>query len=110
MSDEQTIQRWRGLAALVHEAVDAGSRAIERVHLDTAGRPFAILEQVPVVAAPSKLVHVVHDAIVTTTYAGVRLVNTAVGKAAELVLDRVEAPPTGEPVLDVQPAIDEHPD
>ncbi len=110
MSDEQTMQRWRGLATLVHTAVDRGTRAIERVHLDTTRRPFAILEQVPLVAGPSKLVQVVHDAIVTTTYSSVRLVNTAVGKAAELVLDRVEAPPTVEPVLDVQPAIDERPD
>lgn len=101
MNDERRMQRWRGLAALVRTAVDEGSRAIERVHLDTARRPFAILEQVPVVAAPSKLVHVVHDAIVTTTYSSIRLVNAAVGKAGEVVLDRLDdAPPASREPLE----------
>jgi hypothetical protein len=101
MSEERTMQRWRGLAALVRTAVDEGSRAIERVHLDTARRPFAILEQVPLVAAPSKLVHVVHDAIVTTTYTGIRLVNGAVGKAAEVVIDQLDdAPPVSREPLE----------
>ncbi len=92
MTDEQTKQKWRGLRALIHEAVEHGSRAVERVHLDTARRPFEILEQVPGVAGPTKAVHAVHDAVVTTSYAAVRLVNTVVGKATDTALELLAEP------------------
>jgi hypothetical protein len=89
---QQSRHKWRGLAALVHDAVEHGSRAVERVHLDTSRRPFAILEHVPIVAGPSKVVHVVHDAFVSTGYATVRVVNAVVGKVADVALDLLEAP------------------
>ncbi|MFV8749389.1 hypothetical protein ACNOYE_02430 [Nannocystaceae bacterium ST9] len=90
MTDERGWQKWRGLKALVHDAVEHGSRAIERVHLDTARRPFALLEIVPGIATPTKVVHVVHDALVTTSYSAVRLVNAALGKAADVALDLLD--------------------
>ena len=40
----QTFQRVRGLVKLAGEAVEHGSRAVERVHRATTARPFAILE------------------------------------------------------------------
>ena len=93
MTDERGLNKWRGLKALVHDAVEHGSRAVERVHLDTARRPFTILEQVPAVAGPSKIVHTVHDVLVTTTYTAVRLVNAAVGKAADVAFDLLDDDP-----------------
>ena len=38
-------KRWRGLKTLVHDAVEHGSRGIERVQKETAATPFGILEQ-----------------------------------------------------------------
>ncbi len=38
------LKRWRGLLALVRDAVEHSSRAVERIQLDVAERPFAILE------------------------------------------------------------------
>lgn len=90
MTDKQTTQKWRGLKALIHDAVEHGSRAVERVHLDTTRRPFVILEHVPIVSGPSKIVHVVHDTMVSTTYAAVRIVNAVVGKAADVALDLLD--------------------
>ena len=84
------LAKWRGLKALLVDAVEHGSRAIERVHLETAKRPFAILEQIPVVAEPAKLVHEVHDAVVGTTYALVRTANRAAGLTVDVALDAVE--------------------
>jgi len=67
--------KWLGLLRLAQDAVDHGSRAIEKVHLQSAQRPFFVLEQIPAIAGTVQLVHVLHDALVTTTYSAVRLVN-----------------------------------
>jgi hypothetical protein len=70
---------WRGVVALVGEAVEHGSRAVERVHLETAKRPFVILEHIPVVAPVARIVHVAHDATAMTVYGTIRAVNAGVG-------------------------------
>jgi len=74
------IKRWKGLRALIGDAVEHGASAIERVHVATANRPFAIMEQIPGIAEPVKGIHQIHDAIVTHTYGAVRLVNRASAK------------------------------
>ncbi|GAC1541909.1 MAG: hypothetical protein NVS3B10_06400 [Polyangiales bacterium] len=98
--DHDTLRRWRGLRALVTDAVDHGSTAIERIQKETARRPFALLEALPPVAAPAKVVHVLHDAAVGGTHGAIRLVNQVVGTAVDAVidiLDRVDEPPPGAP-------------
>ena len=49
----ETLSRARGLAALVRDAVEHGSRAVEKVHLEIARRPFTVLEHVPGIEAPN---------------------------------------------------------
>jgi hypothetical protein len=88
-----TLKKVRGLRALVEDVVEHGSRAVERVHLATARRTFTILEQIPVIAEPARAVHLVYDATVGASYAGVRLVNRAVGAIAELAIDAIEEAP-----------------
>jgi hypothetical protein len=70
---------WRGVVALVGDAVEHGSRAVERVHLETAKRPFVILEHVPVVAPFARVVHVAHDATTRTVYGTIRAVSAGIG-------------------------------
>ncbi len=72
---------WRGVVALVGDAVEHGSRAVERVHLETAKRPFVILEHIPVVAPVAHIVHVAHDAMAMASYGAIRAVNAGVGAA-----------------------------
>lgn len=92
------VKRWKGLRALIGDAVEHGASAIERVHVATAKRPFTVMEQIPGLAEPVKGIHAVHDAIVTNTYGAVRLVNRAVGQALDAALDAVAEPePAGEP-------------
>jgi hypothetical protein len=79
-------KRWRGLVALVRDAVEHGSRAVEKIQLETAGRPFGILEQIPGVAEPTRVVHVIHDATVSGVHGIVRAVAHAVGTTADVVL------------------------
>jgi hypothetical protein len=84
------LKRWRGLTALVADAVEHGSRAVERVHMATARRPFVIIEQVPGIAQPTLLVHAVHDVVVTRTYDAIRLVNRALSIVLDTTLEVLE--------------------
>jgi len=84
------LARWRGVAALVRDAVEHGSRAIERVQLETAGRTFTILEHIPPIAGQARLIHTVHDTSITAVYGVIRAVNTAVGTTVAVVLEQVE--------------------
>jgi hypothetical protein len=81
------LKKWRGLKGLVEDAVENGSRAIQKIQLETAARPFAILERLPVVAAPAKTVHLIHDATVSATHAAVRVIAKAVGGAVDVAFD-----------------------
>jgi hypothetical protein len=85
------MQRWRGLKSLIVDAVHHGSRAVERIQLETARVPFEILEKVPPLAEPVKGIHVVYDTSVTATHGIIRWVNGAVGKGLDVVIDVVEA-------------------
>jgi hypothetical protein len=88
MSD---IKRWRGLKDLIRDATLHGSGAVERVHLETARRPFHVLKQIPPIAAPTSSIERIHDAIVTTTYGAVRGVTRVVDAAADAAFDALES-------------------
>lgn len=89
MNEER--RRWRGLAMLVRDAVEHGSRAVEKVHLEAARRPFTVLEHIPVIDAPTKVVHAVHDLTVSSVYETIRIVNRVVGSTIDLALEHAPA-------------------
>lgn len=91
--------RWKGLSSMIGDAVEHGSRAVERIHMATARRPFQIIEQIPAVAVPTKLVHGVHDAIVTQTYNQIRWWNSLVQQVVQAAL-----PEDPKPTTSAQPA------
>lgn len=70
--------RARGAIRLAGEVVDHGAGAIERVHLATAARTFAILEMLPVVAGPARIVRAFHTLATKASYGSVRIVARAV--------------------------------
>ena len=45
-----SMDRWKGLRALLTDAVEQGTSAVERVHRATAARPFDVLDHIPGVA------------------------------------------------------------
>ena len=61
-----------------------------------------VLEAIPPVAAPAKVVHVVHDLVVTTSYASVRAVNRVVGATDTA---RIGIVASGATYLDVRQAL-----
>ena len=50
-----------------------------------------MLEAVPPIAKPAKVVHVVHDAWLTAVYGGIRMVNALVGKTLDVAMDVADA-------------------
>jgi hypothetical protein len=91
-NDDRGMRRLRGAIALLSDAVEHGTSAIERVHLATAARPFAILEAIPPTALVAKGVHVAHDAISSGVYGTIRAVNRVARSAVSLVLDAADSP------------------
>jgi hypothetical protein len=87
---DDTKKRLLGLRSLVTEVVEHGSKAVQDVHLATAARTFVVLEAVPPIAKPAKVVHVAHDVCVSGVYGAIRLVNRAVGKTLEVAIDIAE--------------------
>lgn len=90
-------QQLRGLNDLLQTAVEQGASAVERVHMETARRPFAILEQIPVLGTPSKGVHLVHDGLVKFSYGAVRAITRLVGRTADVAIDALPTEPPPEP-------------
>jgi hypothetical protein len=98
-----SIKRWQGLRALVIDAVEHGATAIERVHLETARRPFSIMENIPALAEPAQNIREVHDTIVSGVYTSVRLVNQLVGKTLDAALAAIDAQPQHQEPAPEQP-------
>jgi hypothetical protein len=87
-----SVSRWRGAVALVRDAVEHGSRAVERIQIESARRPFGIMEHIPGVATPTRIVHGIHDASVTAVHEVIRAVNGAIGSTVEFALQQMEEP------------------
>ena len=87
MTDSKDIRRLRGAAELLSDAVEHGASAIERVHLATAARPFAILENIPPTALVARGVHVAHDAIAQSVYGSIRAVTRLARVAVTTAID-----------------------
>ena len=85
------LRRWRGLKALLVDAALHGSAAVERLQRETAGRPFAVLEALPLIGTPARGVHVVHELALGLTHRAIRAGVRAAGAVLELALDRAEA-------------------
>jgi hypothetical protein len=85
-----TIERWRGLAALVTDSVEGGSRAIERIQKETAQQVFAVLELLPPLAPSARLLRTVHTFFLGTTHRAVRLVNAGVRTTVDIALVSIE--------------------
>lgn len=81
-------EQWQGVASLVGDALEHGVSAVERVHLETAGRTFAVLESIPGLAPPAKLIHAAFAGSVSTTYGTIRWVARGLVGATQVVLSR----------------------
>lgn len=86
----ETVQRWRGLTALVADMVLQGASAVERIHLSTARKPFTVLKHIPGVAPGAALVETIYNGSVAGTYASVRAVTRIVAKTVDVALEAAD--------------------
>jgi len=84
------MNRLRGLKDLVQDAVEEGSAAVEKIHRGTADKTFGVLEMIPPVALPAKIVHLAHNVVLSTVYGSIRVVNRIAGATAGVVIDVVD--------------------
>jgi len=83
-------RRLRGLKRLIHDGVELGANFVEKHHRHAAEKPFRVLEAIEPIAAPTKLVHTVHDGVLTLTYGSIRAINKATEVVDDWVVDRLE--------------------
>lgn len=82
------MQDTRGWVKRIGASVQRGSSALENQHLVKLRPIFALLERLPGLGGPARLVHALHDAAFRTTYSAVRVVTGAITTAADMVLSR----------------------
>ena len=88
--DELGWRRLRGLRRLLHDGVRQGADFVEKHHRHAAGKPFAVLESIPLIAAPTRVVHGIHDGVLSLSYGGIRTINHAVEAADHWLVDRLD--------------------
>ena len=72
------------------DAVDGGSKAVERVQHSTAKTAFSLLAQVTPLKVPVSGLQEIHDTAIHTVHGMIRLVNRVAGSTLDAVLDVVE--------------------
>ena len=76
--DDEGWRRLKGLKRLIHDGVRQGADFVEKHHRHAAEKPFRVLESIPAIAVPTKVVHVVHDGVLSLGYGGIRAINQAI--------------------------------
>jgi len=81
----------RGFKRLLHDGVREGASFVEKHHRHAANKPFDVLEAIPPVALPTKVVRAIHDGVVTAVYTTIRGVNDITERVDDWVVDQLEA-------------------
>jgi len=76
-----TLERLDAYRALLQDAVEEGTTAVQQVHEELAARPYDSIELFPPLRPPVKLVRAAHFAAVRVAYDAIRGVNRVVGTA-----------------------------
>jgi hypothetical protein len=80
----------KGVATLVHAAVDKGVSAVEEVQNELASKVYGIMTRIPPIVPTLRTVQVVHEACVGGIYSTIRRVNHGVGAISQLTLDTMD--------------------
>jgi pimeloyl-ACP methyl ester carboxylesterase len=95
---ERGLERLDGYRALLQDAVEEGATAIQKVQEELTARPYDLIELVPPLRGPTKLVRRAHFAQLRRVYDAIRVVNRAVGVVLGVGIASIktrECPPTG---------------
>jgi len=100
--DKTAWKRLQGVERLIHDGVRRGTDLVEKHHRHAAEKPFRVLESIALIAAPTRVVHGVHDGVLWLTYGGIRTVNRATAFVSDWVVDRL-APGADDDEMRTQP-------
>jgi pimeloyl-ACP methyl ester carboxylesterase len=84
---EARLERLDAYRALLQDAVEHGSTAVEQVQAELSRRPYDLLEQIPPLEAPTRLVRSAHSVAVRGVYGMIRAVNAVTGAALHEGID-----------------------
>ena len=90
MRDREAWKRLRGFKRLVHDGVERGADFVEKHHRHAAEKPFRILESITPIAAPTRVVHGVHNGVLWLAYGSIRAINRVTEMVDDWVVDRLE--------------------
>lgn len=77
------FERIEGYRALLEDAVDRGSTAVQRVQEELTRRPYDVLRRLPPLEAPATLAKSLHFAAIGQVYGVIRGVNSLAGGALQ---------------------------
>jgi hypothetical protein len=72
----QSVRQMQGAVALLCDATVAGSAAIGEIHAQTAGVPYAVLKQIPLVRGPAGRIEKVQSCIIVAIYQSIHTIST----------------------------------
>ncbi len=78
---QRTLERLDAYRALLQDAVEEGTAAVQQIHEELASRPYDFVELVSPLRRPAQLVRAAHFAAVRGVYQAIRGVNRVVGVA-----------------------------
>lgn len=84
--DEHTLRQLHGANDLLEATIAAAIPRIAAAHRSIARQPFAILERIPLIAAPARSIECIQRTITDAVYQTTLEVNAACGAAGRLVL------------------------
>jgi hypothetical protein len=84
------VNRLRGLADLLQDAVQHGTIAVEKVHQSVARTPLDVVAIVPPLAAPARWVAAWQSRMIARTYDTIRETSAAVGVLVRAVVDAAD--------------------
>ena len=87
--DEEAWKRIKGFKRLIHDGVERGAVFVEKHHRHAAEKPFRVLESIPPIAVPTRIVHRIHNGVLWLTYGSIRSINQVTEMADDWVVDRL---------------------
>jgi pimeloyl-ACP methyl ester carboxylesterase len=88
-------KHWRGLKALIHDAVDQTTTIVGEAHEQVARHAMSVISLVEPIAAPARAVDEVRRAVTEGVLTSIRRVNRAVETISDAGIDLVDKPGAG---------------
>jgi len=87
--DDEGWRRLKGLKRLIHDGVRQGADFVEKAPPPRRREAVPGARVDPAIAAPTKVVHGIHDGVLSLGYGGIRAINRAIEVADDWLVDQL---------------------